>query len=514
MDGYAYYLLAGSGVGLLLSLLSYQYRRLPGRRYFWVLSLIAVLLILTTALELLSHTFQAKLWLRNIQQIPLSLNGLMIVGFVLDYVGKSKISINKLLKLLSIPFGVYVLLIFTDQLHHLMRHDIALQTVGSYSEIIVQPTILNVLFITYNQILSFIAILILVISLKNTPKHYLRQHLLLVIGVFCPIILLLLRNFLPFDILGFTALTFIPTYMIIYYALLRNQIVSIWPIAKDKIFTNMKDGVILTDRSDLIVDVNPTAGHLLSILSGDAGKVWIGQPLIRYFHDYDKLVDAFINKVETILEIALPGTDDISYSATLIPIGNKAKYNKGMLLILSDISDKKRYERELFIQATTDELTGLYNRRYFLSEVRAKLVATSSQFVTLILLDIDDFKQLNDTNGHIAGDHILTQFSDILKKPYTSSGIAGRVGGEEFAVFLDGFDVNESLKEAERLRLRIENQLFYIDESDPIQITISIGVAYSQKVGVTFEQLYLYADKVLYTSKESGKNKVTLVEVG
>ncbi|MEX2414943.1 MAG: histidine kinase N-terminal 7TM domain-containing protein [Paenibacillaceae bacterium] len=462
MEGYAFYLLVFSGFGLLLSILSFQYRKVPGRRYFWILSAIAVLIILTTALELLSNTFLVKLWFRNIQQIPFFLNALIIVAFVLDYIGKSKESVDKLLKLLSIPIIIYVLLIFTDQFHHLMRDDIGLRTVGSLSEIIVQPTILNRLFIIYNQILSITAIFILAISLKNTPKHYFKQHLLLLVGVMCPIILRLLRFLLPFEIVGFTALSFLPAYMIIYYALFRNQILSIWPVAKDKIFVNMKDGVILTDRSDLIVDLNPTAERILSNLSGDVGKIWIGQHLSPYIHGHDELLEAFINRAAITLEITPPGISEISYSATLIPIGNKNKNSKGMLLILSDISDKKRYERELFLQATMDELTGLYNRRHFLCKVREKLVEASSVAVSLILLDIDDFKRINDTHGHIAGDHILTQFSDRLKEAYTGLGITGRVGGEEFAVFLDGLHASDSLKDAERLRMLIEAQPLYL----------------------------------------------------
>src|SRR5665647_3631256 len=274
IQGYVIYLMVGGVFGVFLSALSYKYRKIPGRRYFWIFSSLVVLFILTTLFELISMSFTVKLVWRNIQQIPLFFMGLSLYGFVLDYIGNPMENMKRQIQLFSIPLLMYVLLIFTDPYHHLMRISIGLNTVGRLSEISVHPTLLSILFIAYNQIFTLYAILILVMNLENTPKHYYKQHFLLLLGFLFPIILLLLLPLLPFKTLGITAVIFLPSGIIIYYALFRNQFFTIWLIAKDKIFINMKDGVVLTDRYDLIVDVNPAAARLLTSLSRDAPRVW------------------------------------------------------------------------------------------------------------------------------------------------------------------------------------------------------------------------------------------------
>ena len=508
IQGYVIYLMVGGVFGVFLSALSYKYRKIPGRRYFWIFSSLVVLFILTTLFELISMSFTVKLVWRNIQQIPLFFMGLSLYGFVLDYIGNPMENMKRQIQLFSIPLLMYVLLIFTDPYHHLMRISIGLNTVGRLSEISVHPTLLSILFIAYNQIFTLYAILILVMNLQNTPKHYYKQHFLLLLGFLTPVILLLLLPLLPFRTLGITAVIFLPSGIIIYYALFRNQFFTIWLIAKDKIFINMKDGVVLTDRYDLIVDVNPAAARLLSSLSRDAPRVWIGQHMNPYLKGNADLLVAYVNKIETTLEFTLYGEVEISYSATFIPIGAKNSLDTAMLIIFSDISDKRRYERDLIQQATIDELTGIYNRRYFLSKVKEQLENASSG-VVFMLMDLDNFKLINDTYGHVAGDQVLTQFSNMLKKYYSGQGIAGRVGGEEFAVFLNGISKSEGLAEAERFRKLVEAQSFTLQNGCVIPVTVSIGVVITQQLGVAFEELYQQADVALYASKRTGKNKVT-----
>lgn len=508
VEGYVLYLIVGGVFGIFLSALSFRYRKIPGRRYFWIFSSLAVLLILTTFFELISTSFAVKLGWRNIQQIPLFFIGLSVYGFVLDFVGRSTGSLKKRLKLFLIPILLYIALIYTDPLHHLMRKSIGLHTVGRLSEISVHPTLLNTLFIAYNQIFILYAILLLVTQLQNAPRHYYKQHIILIIGLLSSIILITLLPLLPFQILGVTAGTFITAGIIIYYALFRNQLLSIWPIAKDKIFVNMKDGVVLTDRYDLIVDVNPAAAQLLSALSHDAPKIWIGLYMNQYLKGQAELLAAYENRTETTIEFTLPGDAGTSYSATFIPIWAKNSHVSAMLLIFSDISDKKRYERDLIQQATIDELTGTFNRRQFLSLVKKQLDQAVSG-ISFMLIDIDHFKQINDTYGHVAGDLVLVQFSNMLKKAYASRGIAGRVGGEEFAVFLSDFNEHEGLEEVDQFRKRIEAHMFTLQNGDQISVTVSIGVVITQKQDVSFEELYQQADVALYTSKRTGKNKVT-----
>jgi diguanylate cyclase (GGDEF)-like protein len=164
--------------------------------------------------------------------------------------------------------------------------------------------------------------------------------------------------------------------------------------------------------------------------------------------------------------------------------------------------------QKLYAQATIDDLTGVFNRRHFVERVREKLNETSSG-CSLLLLDIDDFKKVNDVHGHLAGDKVLMTFSSLLLKAYADGGIVGRVGGEEFAVFLRDSSEGDSQERSERLRKMIESSETWITEEKPISVTTSGGLMHTERSGMTFEELFQLADQALYVSKNSGKNKIT-----
>nr|MBC9203403.1 GGDEF domain-containing protein [Paenibacillus sp. PL91] len=164
--------------------------------------------------------------------------------------------------------------------------------------------------------------------------------------------------------------------------------------------------------------------------------------------------------------------------------------------------------QKLYAQATVDDLTGVFNRRHFVERVREQLNETTPG-CSLLLLDVDDFKKVNDIHGHLAGDKVLMAFSSLLLKAYADSGLVGRVGGEEFAVFLRTSSERDSQERAERLRKMIESSETWITEEKSISVTTSGGLVYSERSEMTFEELFQLADKALYVSKNSGKNKIT-----
>ncbi|WP_245596350.1 GGDEF domain-containing protein [Sulfurihydrogenibium subterraneum] len=158
--------------------------------------------------------------------------------------------------------------------------------------------------------------------------------------------------------------------------------------------------------------------------------------------------------------------------------------------------------------ATIDFLTGVVNRRSFdrtledlLKEVRDK-----DYIFTLILLDIDNFKAINDTYGHLAGDLVLKEISNVLRIFLRANTIIGRIGGEEFGIILPGVPLENGIKVAERIRNIIENREVRFEDRI-IKFTASFGVTESKKED-TKESIYKRADEALYIAKRSGKNKV------
>jgi len=165
----------------------------------------------------------------------------------------------------------------------------------------------------------------------------------------------------------------------------------------------------------------------------------------------------------------------------------------------------------LYQIAITDELTQLYTQRFFRTSIEKQFLqyeAYGEKFA-LLMIDIDDFKRINDSYGHMTGDAVLKHFSQVLVNAVRDNDQAFRYGGEEFTIILPSTDRSGALLVAERIRRDVES--FRLEEEDlTLQITVSIGVSLCPDNAVTAKDLILKADRSLYAAKQSGKNRVVL----
>lgn len=169
--------------------------------------------------------------------------------------------------------------------------------------------------------------------------------------------------------------------------------------------------------------------------------------------------------------------------------------------------------RELFKKAMTDEMTDLYNHRYFKVRLENEIREHGDRRrkLGLVLLDIDFFKKVNDTYGHPVGDLVLKATSQCLKNFCRSTDVPARYGGEEFAIVLTDIDENGILNIGERLRQTIEEMEIPVPELEkPLKITASIGLAVYPIHGKTPKDLILSADNALYDAKRSGRNRISI----
>jgi diguanylate cyclase (GGDEF)-like protein len=169
---------------------------------------------------------------------------------------------------------------------------------------------------------------------------------------------------------------------------------------------------------------------------------------------------------------------------------------------------KQKDERQLRTLATTDSLTGLINRYAFMDEAERahSLAIRSQQALTLLMVDIDHFKQLNDRHGHAAGDHALFVFTRAAKRTLRKHDLMGRLGGEEFAVLLPGTAISEAVEAAERLRLAIAGATVEVADGRH-SMTVSIGLAQVLDEE-TVSAALVRADRALYRAKRDGRNRV------
>lgn len=179
----------------------------------------------------------------------------------------------------------------------------------------------------------------------------------------------------------------------------------------------------------------------------------------------------------------------------------------------SDVTERKQLEMELLRQAHIDYLTGASTRGYFMEQAELEL-SRSVRYQTplsLLMLDVDFFKQVNDVHGHRAGDEVLKKLVQVCQEHMRGIDIIGRLGGEEFAILLPSTDVEKAAEAAERLREVTAATNVQLPAGSSLHFTVSIGVTALESMEDNLDMLLSQADKGLYKAKRTGRNKVCVV---
>lgn len=183
----------------------------------------------------------------------------------------------------------------------------------------------------------------------------------------------------------------------------------------------------------------------------------------------------------------------------------------GRVWSFRDISERKRFEAQLLHLANHDPLTSLFNRRRFGEEVERQLANARRYGVhgALLFMDLDQFKDVNDTRGHRAGDELLVRLSRLLRERLRETDIVARLGGDEFAILLPHTDRAESMAVAELLLDAVRNCVFTTGGA-PLRVSASIGVALFPEHSTDADELLSQADLAMYQSKEQGRNRAMM----
>jgi diguanylate cyclase (GGDEF)-like protein len=193
------------------------------------------------------------------------------------------------------------------------------------------------------------------------------------------------------------------------------------------------------------------------------------------------------------------------------PLGGKRPY----LSMLADMTGSA-FQNAIAVeaadlQASTDPLTGAFNRGYFAQRFEAEVRRARNYMAPLsvLLMDIDHFKQVNDTHGHAAGDAILKGLSEIVRKVTRASDFVVRYGGEEFVVVMTSSNQDQAFQYAEQLRQKVAAERFPVPGLEaPLQVTISVGISSFPADGQSTTELLKAADDALYAAKAAGRNRV------
>ena len=293
-------------------------------------------------------------------------------------------------------------------------------------------------------------------------------------------------------------------------------------------------GVVVLDCNYAVHVWNTFMENRSGVMPRDA----VGKTFFELFPEVDK--EWFSKKVGSVVTLGTPaftiweqrpylvrfknyqpitGQEEFMYqNTTILPLRSTNSEVKHICVVIYDVTGVATNRRQL--QATnlqlqklssTDRLTGLYNRGHWEEALKIEYSrhARYGHPTTLLMFDIDHFKQVNDTHGHQAGDRVIQVVAELVRAHVRDADVAGRYGGEEYAVLCPDTDKLGGQVLAERLRQAVEaTPVIY--EGKTIQFTISVGVADLAEPAHGHQQLIERADQALYTSKRSGRNRVTL----
>lgn len=202
--------------------------------------------------------------------------------------------------------------------------------------------------------------------------------------------------------------------------------------------------------------------------------------------------------------------NDLPIDRRLLVNGDLVRIGKHIVKFLSSDHIEAQYHETIYSIMVTDGLTGVNNKRSFEEALDRELVRSQRHHrpLSLIILDIDHFKAINDTRGHLAGDAVLRQMCQRIRPQIRRDEVFARYGGEEFVVLLPESSVEEARKFGERLRRLVADEPFSVDQLS-IDVTISVGIAETTgESEITAKELIARADQKLYDAKRSGRNRV------
>jgi len=285
---------------------------------------------------------------------------------------------------------------------------------------------------------------------------------------------------------------------------------------------SIMDGVITTDPDNIIQYLNPVAERLMGLTLKQARDVNLSEALHLVNEDSGESIISpteacLANRQVEVLEghsVMLKNDGHtIPIEATAAPMRNDKGELIGAVMVFQDVSQERILSRQLSYQASHDMLTGLYNRRKFEELLEALLVnvGIENRHHALCYLDLDQFKIVNDTCGHVAGDELLRQLGDLLKACIREGDVLARLGGDEFGLLLENCSLEKAVQVAEKVRASVKSFRFAWEDKS-FEIGASIGVVGINVENMDLAMILASADMACYAAKDMGRNRVHVYE--
>jgi diguanylate cyclase len=498
---------------MYIGIYAFRHRKTPGGFSLFLLSSVGTFWSITSLLEAAAQPLEVMLLWRNLQQISTFSIPIVMILFTIELTEQP--NLKKYLTAASIIPLTALILIFTNDYHHLMRSHYSIESSPLFGDtLIVHSTLLGMALVSFNFIFPIFGIIILAAYRKRVSQASQKQITLIIISFLLTLLLTwmkvafleLLRFHVPISVL------YSPSIVILFYAIFKYNFFSLAPIAKDTVFKVVKQGIMVVNREGIIVDVNDYAIQLLKLLQLPQNSTSISEnPLKKEVQEVFSVWPWVSERLETEKSIELavePDGNERYIKLQSYPLFRNGDEFVGNVFMIQDITETKLLELELRTKSETDELTGLKNRRSFQLnyDIQLNLAIKNQSSLSLLMLDLDRFKLVNDNYGHSTGDRVLRECAGILRETVRGEEIIARLGGEEFGILLPGVNREQAFVIAERIRNKIKVTPVQLDDGNTLHYTVSIGITESDQHNKNFDAMLSEADTALYQAKNLSRD--------
>ncbi len=525
-DLYFFILLGAAVTSLLLAVSARRWRAAPGSTSFTFLMLAAAVWAFGASAELVAVTPAVKIAWSKLSYLGVVSVSPMWFVFAWSYSRRASWLTPRRLVLLWIVPATILVLAITNEWHGLIWSSITPTATALGTQMVYTDGIGVWVHAVYAYTLLFLGTCVLILTGVLSAHLYRGQIAALVLGAAAPWVgnLAYLFGWGPLPGLDLTPGAFALTGLVLALGLYRLQVLERVPMAHDVLFGVMNDGVLVLDGRQRLLDINPAAAAMVGLDPDSA----IGKPIAEVVPALARWLGT--TGADDSLTISL--TDGLDVDVQVVPLQDGHANRDGQLIVLHDIAERKQMEQNLLqtnsrlraqlaeignlhaqlrSQITRDPLTQLYNRLY-LDEILPKEISRARRgdyALSVLMIDVDHFKRVNDTHGHEAGDSVMRALAAEIRALIRTGDTACRYGGDEIVCLLTDTALDDAGPRAEQLREAIA-ALSIPGPGSSIHVTLSIGVAAFPETGDDGDLILRAADHALYSAKAQGRNRVVL----
>ncbi len=479
---YTIFLILGMIITIIFIAYILKFKPAENYKILIILASGCIIWLLGNMLDILSTDFGFKIFWNHAASLGIVMVTISFFFFALEYTEKQNwIKPSKVLYICILPV-IWLIFDFTNQFHGLSLQ-YGLEKIGSYYYLTKEYGITFWIYTAYAYMLILHSYFYLLNMFLSASSYFKKKAGYIIIISVIPIVfnILYLIDLGPFKYFDPTPVSLTVSILFFLFGITKYRLGEIVPITRYALIENMRDGVIVLDKDDRIIEINHLAKKIIKskkILGMDIKSFW------TKYSDYH----ASRSAVDRELSVGT-GKNKKIYDVQISPYSDYRGDHISTIVSLRDITDRKKTEEKLRYLSFHDKMTGLYNRAFIEEELK-RLDVKRELPISIVMGDADGLKLINDTFGYKKGDNLLISIGRIIKDACRKEDIAARWGGDEYAILFPRTGEETALEIVQR----IENKCASTSSPDSMPISISFGTATKTVISQDIKEIITQAE--------------------